>query len=120
MIVERIGLPLGMSETDCLAKLPARFPEKPTNNLLRLTVPIIVPRFEGVNWLQVIDAAGFYVTSYLRARIGELSLWQDPRGIEDLPDKPYAVWIQDGSRYVKRRPIDVRMELQKGERGGTH
>lgn len=132
---ERIAVPLGIARNKFLAKLPARFPEKPSDEILCLNIPLIDPNLTsfGLNWLQVVEGTLFYnpndpehvlkayVWSELKNRIGELKVWKDPRrGVEPFPQVPHAVWIQDGSRYVNKRPKDVRKQLQEVERVGDH
>lgn len=119
-IFERVGKPLRMSKKECRRQLPLEFPERlPSDDQLGLTIPLLVPRLEGITWLQVVEAAGLRISDYLKSVIGKLGEWPDPRGIV-IPSKPYGTWVQDGTRYVNRRPMDVREELESGERGGTH
>ncbi|MDO8452395.1 MAG: hypothetical protein Q7S79_01440 [bacterium] len=107
---------LGLSKAIALAQLPTSFPElhPSTEERFKLTVPVIVPKFRGLTWLQVAEATGLQVTSYLREQNakGELKTWQDPRGVE-IPEAPYSALVQDGSLFVNRKPVDVRDELQR-------
>lgn len=123
IIAEGIGKNLGMSEAECLAQLPDRFPEKPTNTELAQTTPLIVPKFKGYSWLQVAEAAGLYVSDNFRERIakGELGQWTDQReDIEPDPEVPFSAWFQDGSRYVKKSPNYTRGHMHQLERAGDH
>lgn len=135
---ERIAVPLGIDRNKFLAKLPVRFPDRPAIYEERaLTVPLISPDLTpfGLTWLQVTEDVNFYdpndPVSTLKAYIwielrnmtnkGELKIWRDPRrGVRPFPQVPHGVWIQDGSRYVDRKPVDVRGKLHKLERAGDH
>ncbi len=125
-ITNRVAVPLGMDRNVCLSSLPTRFPDRPAvYNKLHLTTPLIVPQFEslGFSWLQVVEGLNFYVYSGLKdaANNGQLNLWKDQRrGAKPFPKAPYTVWVQDGSRYVNRKPVDVRKELEREERAGNH
>lgn len=119
IVIERVIKPLNMNEASSLSQLPSSFPERLISyDGLSLSVPLIPPKFKGVPWINIVDASGLVVSQYLRERIEDLKEWEDPRKIV-LPDKPYATWVQDGSRYVYRKPIDVRQDLQEDERGGN-
>lgn len=100
---------LGLSEEAYIASLP-EFPGKPSNyNSLGLTVPIV---FETrIPWLEAAELSGIYVSDYLRRRMsaGEVKDWE---GINfDMPKVPFAAWVQDGTKFVYRKPCDARGEL---------
>lgn len=115
-----IAVELGMTEQDALEALPKRFPERMLEyNKLEVNTPLIVPRFRGFSWLQLIEAANLGISDYLKGRIDDLSDWQDPRVVEVL-DKPYAGWFYIGDRYKYRRPVDVREELHPVEVASDH
>lgn len=137
-LTNRVAVPLGIDRNKFLATLPTRFPERLSGyDNLHLTVPLISPDLTswGFNWLQVVEATLFYnpnnpaenLTPYIWSDLrkvaneGSLKVWKDSRrGVSAFPAAPHAVWIQDGTRYVNRKPKDVRKELQKAERAGDH
>lgn len=135
---ERIAVPLGIDRNLFQTSLPTRFPDRPAEyDNLRLSIPLIDcnPTIFGVTWLQMTEAALCYnpnnPETVLKAYIwdelrkisqkGELRVWQDPReNITPFPEVPHAVWIQDGTRHIGRKPIDVRRQLHQLERAGNH
>lgn len=136
-LAERVAVPLAIDRNKFLSMLPTAFPNRPqVYNDLALTIPVIsvnVTPF-GVNWSQLIEATlynglnlnnpestlEFHYKS-LRESLTDFKVWEDPRrGVQPFPEVPHAVWIQDGSRYISRKPNDVRNELQEFERAGDH
>lgn len=135
---ERVAVPLGIDRNKFQAELPTRFPVRPPEyDALCLIVPLLdldLTSF-GVTWLRMTEAALCYdpnnPETVLKAYIwdelrkmsqrGELRVWQDPReNVQPFPEVPHAVWIQDGTRHIGRKPIDVRGELHQLERAGDH
>lgn len=121
-LTERVAVPLGIDRIKFLAELPSRFPERTGGfDKLALTVPLISPDLTsfGFSWLQVTEPALFYypnnpqevikafIWSDLKnaANENKLKVWKDPRrGVKPFPQAPHAVLIQDGSRYINRKP----------------
>lgn len=117
IVIERVVKPLGLNVDNALKQLSFKFPaRKPfyDDDGFHLTVPLIVPQFRGVSFLAMADAAGFYVLDSLRGQIlaGEVHPWEDPRGV-DVPDRSHGIWVQDGTQWVHRKPVDVRNQLQE-------
>lgn len=113
ILARRFAGRLGLSDEAYIATLP-EFPEKPsTYDGLGLTVPII---FETrISWLESAELSGIYVSGYLRERMmaGEVIDWE---GINfDMPKVPFTAWVQDGTKFVYRKPSEVRKALGKGE-----
>lgn len=106
---------LGINETACLKLLPPRFSRKlKVYDDLYVTRPLLTPRFP-VSWIEAVDAAGFGVSDYLREHLGAMEDWKDPRE-QTVPKLPRAVWIQDGTQFKYRKPVDVRSELQNNNK----
>ena len=104
---------LGMSDEAYIATLP-QFPERPSNySELGLNVPVIVET--RVPWMEAAELSGIFVTDYLKekANAKEVSDWGDDKF--EMPQVPFSAWAQDGTRFVYRKPSDVREELGKGE-----
>lgn len=109
ILAGRFAVRLGMSEEEYIATLP-QFPEKPSNySALGLNVPIIVET--RIPWMEAAELSGILVTDYLRERVsaGEVSEWEDDKF--KMPQVPFSVWAQDGTKFVNRKPSDVRKEL---------
>lgn len=116
IIIERVARPLGLNIDNTLEELSFEFPQRGSfydNEGYHLTVPIIVPQFRDASFLDMADAAGFYVSDYLRKQIlaGEVKAWEDPRGVR-ISNRSHGIWVQDGTQWVNRKPRDVRTELQ--------
>lgn len=97
------------SDEAYIATLPL-FPERPSNFFaLGLNVPVIVET--RVPWMEAAELSGIIVTYHLRVRAyaREVSNWKDD-GFE-MPQVPFSAWVQDGTRFVYRKPSDVRKEL---------
>lgn len=113
ILAGRFAARLGMSQEAYIATLP-QFPEKPSNySALGLNIPGI---FETrVPWMEAAELSGIYITDYLRERAnaGEVSDWEDDKF--ETPQVPFSAWVQDGTKFVYRKPSDVRKELGKRE-----
>lgn len=119
IIIERLVRPLGIDEEDALKQLSFVFPgrKKPYNRLEHIVrTPILVPQLNGVSWLVACDKLGFTVSDYLRKEIeaDRVQPWQDSRGIR-APGISHGIWVQDGTMFVNRKPVDVREELNSRE-----
>lgn len=114
VIIKRVIKPLELDEQKALEQLSASFPERQSfHDKFRLTIPLLVPQFEGVSWLSAVKAARFSVSDFLREMINidQVHPWQDPRRV-DVPNIPHGIWVQDGTLFVNRRAKDVRKELE--------
>lgn len=114
VLAGRFAARLGFGSHEAyMATLP-EFPEKPsTYDRLGLTVPVIVET--RVPWLEAAGLSGIYVTDYMKQQMsaGEVKDWE---GINfDMPKVPFAAWVQDGSKFVFRKPSEARKELREKE-----
>lgn len=105
-----------MSQDDYIASLP-QFPERPSvYDKLGLKVPVIVEN--RIPWLEVAQLSheegelDIFVTDYLRGEEakGQVKEWTDD-GFEMSKYAVVAGWVQDGTKFVNRKPRDVRREL---------
>lgn len=113
ILAERFAARLSMSEEDYIAALP-QFPESPANySALGLNVPIIVET--RVSWREAAELSGIFVTDYLkeRANAGEVVNWEDDKF--EMPQVPFSAWAQNGTKFVYRKPSDVREDLLSGK-----
>lgn len=100
---------LGLSQEAYIANLP-QLPERPTNySALRLNIPVLVET--RIPWMEAAELSGIFVTDYLKGRsnAGEVSDWEEDKF--ELPQLPFSAWAQDGTKFVYRKPSDVRKEL---------
>lgn len=117
VLAGRFAARLGFDSHEAyMATLP-EFPEKPsTYARLGLTVPVIVET--RVPWLEAAGLSGLYVTDYMKQQMnaGGVKDWE---GINfDMPEVPFAAWVQDGSKFMFRKPSEARKELGKKENKG--
>lgn len=105
LMLTELGSRLGLNEDECFNLLPGRFPKRPSSHYRRrgLNTPLLVPKFPGVSWQELIQAmegsihyypkGRIWTSDRLNERIGELREWQDPLGFK-TPDKPYSTWVK--------------------------
>lgn len=114
ILAGRFAARLGMSQEAYIATLP-QFPERPANYpALGLNVPIIVET--RVPWIEAAELSGIFVTDYLKGRAEEVSDWKDDKF--EMPQVPLSAWAQEGTKFVYRKPSDVRKDLLKTENEG--
>lgn len=97
------------SDEAYMATLP-EFPEMPSSyEGLGLTVPKLLET--RLPWIVAAEFSGMSVSDYLREKeaTGNVTVWEER---VDLSKGPIAVWAQDGTRFVFRKPGDVRDELR--------
>lgn len=114
VLASRFAARLGFDSHEAyIATLP-KFPERPSiYDKLGLIVPVIMET--RIPWLEAAELSGIYVSDYLRERMsaGEVNDWE---GINfNMPKVPFTAWIQDGTKFVFRKPNEVRKELSKKE-----
>lgn len=63
--------------------------------------------------MEAAELSGIFMTDYLieRANVGEVSDWADDKF--EIPQLPFSAWTQDGTKFVYRKPSDVREDLLK-------
>lgn len=101
---------LCMGQDEYIATLP-QFPEKPgIYDQLGLTVPVIAENRRP--WLELAELSDVSVSNYLRARQAEGAVedWKED-GFQVSQYPVISMWVQDGSRFINRKPQDVRGEL---------
>lgn len=102
---------LGMGQDEYIATLP-QFPERPSayENELGLTVPVIVENRRP--WLKLAELSDISVTDYLRAREAEGGVEDWKKDGFQMSEYPViSMWVQDGTKFVYRKPLDIRAEL---------
>lgn len=117
ILAQHFAKKLNMTEEEYIATLPL-FPKKPASyDSLDLTVPLI-SEGKRIPWLEQANISDIKVSDYLKSRANELQDWrEDPFGFV-VPQEAFTTWIQDGTRFVNRKPRDVRGELTEDLRGG--
>lgn len=103
---------LGLTEEKYLESLP-KFTPQPESFKGRLDTPVLVEK--RISPKRQSELAGiFYSLDGLN--VGDWD--KDPKKYK-TPDSTYAVWTDEGARFMDRRVQDVREELASDERGGT-
>lgn len=109
----------GMGQDEYIATLP-QFPERPSayENELGLTVPVIVENRRS--WLKLAELSDIHVTDYLRAREAERVVKNWEKDEFKMDASVISMWVQDGSKFVYRKPLDVRAELLRVSKYREH
>lgn len=119
ILAGRFAARLGFDSPEAyIATLPD-FPEKPANyDRLGLTVPLIVETRNP--WIQAAKLSGVSISDYLKeqANAGKVSDWENDQF--KMPEVPFSAWVQDGSKFVYRKPSDVREELLTKKENGDY
>ena len=117
ILAKKFAKKLNMTEEEYIAALPP-FPEKPANyDDLGLTVPLIA---EGkrIPWIAQASISNIEIDDYLRSRANEMRDWQADPFSFTTPEEAFTTWIQDGTKFVNRKPRDVRSQLIEDLRAG--
>lgn len=109
----------GMGQDEYIATLP-QFPERPSayEKDLGLTVPVIVENRRS--WLELAKLSDIHVTDYLRAREAEGVVKNWEKDGFKMDAFVISMWVQDGTKFVYRKPLDVRAELLRVSKYREH